>query len=137
MVVWQIIPITITVIFSTGRKAQNRKNITTCISTIATNGEKSIPPICGRIRLIGARIGSVIWNKISVKKLFCPGEIQDNIALRKIHTVRISQTTLSTTNINCPIFPRPVQGSGYRLPSTPVLQAPESSPGPSFRVLLL
>jgi hypothetical protein len=37
-----------------------RKNDITCNMIIAANGEKSIPPVAGRIRLIGDKIGSVI-----------------------------------------------------------------------------
>ena len=86
----------------------------------ATNGEKSIPPVCGKICLMGERIGSVMWNKISLKRLDCPGAIHDIIALRKMHTVRISQITLSILDISDTISPRPAHGSDYRLPSMPV-----------------
>jgi len=83
---------------------------------IAAKGAKSRLPVAGRIRLTGDKIGSVIWNSISVKKFDCPGDTQDIIALRKIQTVSISQITLRMTNTSDTISPRQVLLTGYKQP---------------------
>jgi hypothetical protein len=70
-------------------------------------------PVAGRIRLIGERIGSVIWNNTSIKTFVRPGEIHDRIARKKIQMVRISKITLRIPNISDTISLHRVPSTGY------------------------
>jgi hypothetical protein len=78
------------------------------ISNRATSGEKSMKPVRGRTRRIGAMIGSVIWSRIWEIGQRAPGSNQERIARAMMANCMTERNVRSTFRTSVTVWNPPI-----------------------------